>query len=301
MRVAHSTNKRAKPDDSEVSSALDQVSQESLRLAVETLSQPRHYQFNSRSNQRCAQWIADELSGFGYVTQLQGRYKNVVAIPANPASDITVLVGAHYDSVPGTPGADDNASGVAALLECARITALMENGAATAFVAFNCEEEGLLGSADFVANYLPNSSMKLEAAHILEMIGYCDRGQGSQRVPEGLPIRAPSVGDFIGILGNRDSNHLVDSALTQAATYVPQLPALGLKVHLGIEKFLPVLARSDHDSFWTARIPAIMWTDTAEFRNPHYHSRTDTPDTLDYDFLRSVTQLLLSCLLMSDK
>src|SRR5262249_7925303 len=149
-----------------------------------------------------------------------------------------VLVGAHYDSVPGTPGADDNASGVAALLECARIMALLESPTVTAFVAFNCEEDGLLGSADFVENYFPDNPMNLEAAHILEMIGYCDRSEGSQRIPEGLPIRAPSIGDFIGILGNRDSNHLVDSALTQAATYTPELPALGLKVHMGIEKFL---------------------------------------------------------------
>jgi hypothetical protein len=301
MRIVHSTSKRAKLADSEVSSALSHVSQESLRRTVETISQPRSYLADSLSNQRCAQWIADELGSLGYEIRFQGRYKNVVATPAAPASDIKVLVGAHYDSVPGTPGADDNASGVAALLECARITALLESPKATAFVAFNCEEDGLLGSADFVENYLPDNSMNLKAAHILEMIGYCDRSDGSQRIPEGLPIRAPSIGDFIGILGNRDSNHLIDSALTQAATYAPELPALGLKVQLGIEKLLPVLARSDHDPFWRAGIPAIMWTDTAEFRNPHYHRRTDTPDTLDYAFLRSVTQLLLSCLLMGDE
>jgi hypothetical protein len=105
------------------------------------------------------------------------------------------------------------------------------------------------------------------------------------------------VGDFIGVLGNRDSNRFVDSVLIQAATYVPELPVLGLKVHLGVEKLLPVLARSDHDPFWRARIPAIMWTDTAEYRNPHYHRETDTPETLDYGFKQSVTQLLLSCVL----
>ena len=300
MKIVHSTSKRAKLADSEVSTALAHVSQESLRRAVMTMSQPRHYQSNSLSNRRCAHWIADEFRSFGYITRFQGRYKNILAMPANPASDTMILVGAHYDSVPGTPGADDNASGVAALLECARIIALLEYPATTAFAAFNREEDGLLGSADFVANYLPNSSLNLEAVHILEMIGYCKHSQGSQSVPQGLPIRVPSVGDFIGILGNSDSKHLVDRVLTQAATYVPELPALGLKVYLGIEKLLPVLARSDHDPFWQAGIPAVMWTDTAEFRNPHYHQQTDTPDTLDYGFLRSVTQLLLSCLLMGD-
>ena len=130
------------------------------------------------------------------------------------------------------------------------------------------------------------------------MVGYCSHVPGSQRVPQGLPIRVPSVGDFIGLLGNRDSNHMIDSILAHSVTYVPELVAVGLKVHLDVEKLLPVLARSDHDPFWRVRIPAVMWTDTAEFRNPNYHRATDTPDTLDYDFLQSVTRLLLSCLLL---
>lgn len=195
MRIAHSTSTRAGQADSEVSAVLAQVAQKSLRRTVEILSQPRHYEAESLSNLRCAQWIADELKSFGYVTSFQGRYKNVVAMPGNHASDATVLVGAHYDSVPGTPGADDNASGVAALLECARLTASMENLASAAFVAFNCEEDGLLGSVDFVETYLPTSSLNLEAVHVLEMIGYCKHDPGSQRVPQGLPIRSKPWGE----------------------------------------------------------------------------------------------------------
>jgi peptidase M28-like protein len=300
MRIIHSTSKKAQMVDSEVSKLLAQVSQEELRRTVEILSKPRHYHAESSSNQRCAQWIYDKFKAFGYEPHFQGRYRNVVAIPAIDASDTAVLIGAHYDSVPGTPGADDNASGVAALLECARLMVSQGHSQTAAFVAFNREEDGLLGSADFVENYLPNTSLNLEGVHVLEMVGYCSHDPGSQRVPQGLPIPAPSVGNFIGLLGNRDSNHMVDSILAQSATYVPELAAVGLKVHLGVEKFLPVLARSDHDPFWRARIPAVMWTDTAEFRNPNYHQVTDTPDTLDYDFLRSVTQLLLSCLFRAD-
>jgi Zn-dependent M28 family amino/carboxypeptidase len=103
------------------------------------------------------------------------------------------------------------------------------------------------------------------------------------------------------VLGNRHSQHLVDAVLTHAATYVPSLPAVGLTVPLGMETVLPVLARSDHAPFWRVGIPAIMWTDTAEFRNPNYHCATDTAETLDYDFLQAVTQLLLSCLLTPDE
>ena len=303
MRIAYSSKKHKGVADRSVSSAFEKVSQESLRRAVSALSRPRNFQAESVNNERCAKWIADELESFGYRTHLQGRYRNVVALPRTPDMETSnaVLVGAHYDSVPGTPGADDNASGVAALLECARVLASVKSPAPIAFVAFNGEEDGLIGSTDFVQNYLPSSSLRIAAVHVLEMLGYCSHEPGSQRIPRGLPIRVPSVGDFIGVLGNRNSNRLVDSIMQRAATYLSELPAIGLKVHLGIEKYLPVLARSDHDPFWRAGHCAVMWTDTAEFRNPHYHRNTDTPDTLDYDFLRSVTQLLLACLLVGDE
>ena len=293
MRIVNSTSTHPGPVDLQLSAVLDRVSRDSLRRSVQTISEPRHYRAESSANKRCAQWIADELASFGYETHFQGRYRNVVAMPPNPEAGAMILVGAHYDSVPGTPGADDNASGVAGLLECARLAASFESSAPMGFVAFNREEDGLLGSIDFVEKTGP---LNISVVHVLEMIGYCRHEPGSQHLPQGLPIRVPSVGDFIGVLGNRDSNHVIDQVLAQAATYVPELPVLGLKVHLGVEKLLPVLVRSDHDPFWRARIPAVMWTDTAEYRNPNYHRETDTPETLDYDFLRSVTQLLLACL-----
>jgi hypothetical protein len=80
--------------------------------------------------------------------------------------------------------------------------------------------------------------------------------------------------------------------LRRAVTYSARLPVIGLKVRLGLEKYFPVLVRSDHAPFWAQGIPAVMWTDTSEFRNYNYHRHTDTPDTLDYTFLRAVTQLL---------
>ena len=160
------------------------------------------------------------------------------------------------------------------------------------FVAFNCEEDGLAGSREFVESYLPGAPFKLRSVHILEMVGYASSAPGSQRVPAGLPIKISDRGDFLGLLANSASLELMDSVVRHAATYTPQLPVTGLKVRLGLEKHFPVLARSDHAPFWAKEIPALMWTDTSEFRNPNYHLRTDTPDTLNYDFLRKVTQLL---------
>jgi Zn-dependent M28 family amino/carboxypeptidase len=204
-----------------------------------------------------------------------------------------ILLGAHYDSVPGSPGADDNGSAVAVCLECARL--LKENQSGPVLIVFfNREEDGLLGSREFVRD-LASQSLIVEEAHIFEMVGFCTREPSSQRMPPGLPgIAAPNVGDFLGLLANRHSNSHAEKLLALGATYVPGLPVVALKTYLGIERFLSHLLRSDHAPFWEARIPAIMWTDTSEFRNPHYHRSTDTAETLDYDFLSNVVKLTLA-------
>jgi Zn-dependent M28 family amino/carboxypeptidase len=205
-----------------------------------------------------------------------------------------LLLGAHYDSVPGTPGADDNGSAVAVCLECARLLEENEIGS-TMIVLFNREEDGLLGSSEFVANFAAPSEWVIEEAHVFEMVGFCTHAPGSQRLPPGLPaVAAPDVGDFLALLANRRSNAIAENLLTLAATYVPQSPVLALKIYLGIERFFGHLLRSDHAPFWEAGIPAIMWTDTSEFRNPHYHLASDTPETLDYDFLSQVAKLALA-------
>jgi len=124
------------------------------------------------------------------------------------------------------------------------------------------------------------------------MVGYATSAPASQRIPAGLPVHIEDIGDFLGLLANRHSNALMETVLRHAGGYAPGLPVTGLKVKLGLEKFFPVLARSDHAPFWAQNIPAVMWTDTSEFRNHNYHRHTDTPDTLNYAFLRKVTQLL---------
>jgi hypothetical protein len=114
-------------------------------------------------------------------------------------------------------------------------------------------------------------------------------------MPPGLPgVLGPDVGDFLALLANRESNAIAEKLLTLAATYVQEPPVLALKLYLGVEKLFGDLLRSDHAPFWEADIPAVMWTDTSEFRNPHYHLPSDTPDTLDYEFLAQVTRLALA-------
>jgi Zn-dependent M28 family amino/carboxypeptidase len=294
MRVVHSRDRTPEAAVAAVAGVLTGVSPDRLRAFVEALAFPRHYVAEREGNVRARDLLLGLLRGFGYDPVLQGAYDNIVATTGGAGGAPYLLLGAHYDSVPGTPGADDNASAVAVCLECARL--LNENGVGrTMIVFFNREEDGLLGSREFVAHLARRPAWAVEEAHVFEMVGFRCCAPGSQRKPPGLPgVVAPDAGDFLALLANRRSNGVAERLLTLAAGYVPGLPVLALKVYLGVEKFIGHLNRSDHAPFWEAGVPSVMWTDTSEFRNPHYHRASDTPDTLDYEFVSQVARLALA-------
>jgi hypothetical protein len=177
-----------------------------LRAFVNMIAFPRHFVAEKKANIRARDLLLRLLRNFGYAPQLQGTYDNIVAASSGAEDGPYLLLGAHYDSVPGTPGADDNASAVAVCLECARL--LKENDiGSTMIVLFNREEDGLLGSSEFVTHLAGQSTWAIEEAHIFEMVGFCTRAAGSQRMPPGIPgVAAPDVGDFLALLANRKSN-----------------------------------------------------------------------------------------------
>lgn len=245
-------------------------------------------------------WVRDELAAafesYGLSVQIQGRYQNVIALPRSAAGSPITLVAAHYDSVPDCPGADDNASGLAVMLECARVLSEAAHPLPLGFIAFNAEEDGLLGSRDFVAHGLSGLRRPVRFAHVLEMVGF-SATRTAQTLP--LPWTPPSlkVPDFIGLLSRGNSNATVDTAVSSPAA--PGLRLVGAKTWGPLHRLLPDLGRSDHFPFWNAGLPAVLWTDTANFRNPHYHRASDTPDTLDYSFMRQVAELL--CAVISEE
>lgn len=297
MKIVHSRKARPADASAKIQALLETISGNQLRGWVERISVRRHFVAEPEPNRATADWIHGLFDSMGFRVERQGRYSNIVALP-DASLDEAVLVGAHYDSVPMCPGADDNGSAVAAMLGCAAACSLWRPVLPVVFVAFNCEEDGLKGSQDFVENYLPKASFGVQCAHILEMVGYASSEPGSQRVPSGLPpINISDKGDFLGLLANGRSSGAMDFVVRRARSYVPELPVIGLNVKLGLEKYFPVLSRSDHAPFWERKIPAVMWADTSEFRNHNYHRHTDTPDTLNYQFLRQVTQLLTACLI----
>ncbi|MBF2014533.1 MAG: M20/M25/M40 family metallo-hydrolase [Rivularia sp. T60_A2020_040] len=196
-----------------------------------------------------------------------------------------ILIAAHYDAVPGTPGADDNATGVAVLLELARIFATQPTKYPLRLVAFDMEESGLLGSTDYVAK-LQREQQKLRLMMSLEMIGYCDANPGTQNYPAAVLERFyPSTGDFIALIGNLKT--LPDlfrlrNSFRESGTKSEFLPVPNQG------KMISATRQSDHAPFWDADYPAIMVTDTSFMRNPHYHKPSDKIHTLDLDFLTGV-------------
>lgn len=201
-----------------------------------------------------------------------------------------IIVGAHYDTVSGSPGADDNASGVAAVLEVARLLGPVATPRRLEIVLFDAEEQGLLGSYAFAER--PENLQDLQGVVVLEMVGYTCKTPGCQSRPAGLPLTPPSeVGDFLAIVGDAEHLPLLQSF---EQTRQPQLPAL-LNLSVPLKGVLtPDLLRSDHSPFWYKDIGAVMVTDTAFFRNPHYHQASDTPETLDQQFLADTTQLVVN-------
>jgi Zn-dependent M28 family amino/carboxypeptidase len=203
-----------------------------------------------------------------------------------------ILIGAHYDAVPGTPGADDNATGVAVLLEMARLFASNPLKYPVRLVAFDLEEYGLLGSTAY-AKYLKDKQQKLRLMLSLEMLGYCNHAPGSQTYPDLIQSFYSDRANFIALVGNL-------SAILDINRLAKQMKKNGTPIAVlpdpSAGKLVPITGFSDHRPFWQQKYRAIMVTDTAMLRNPHYHKASDTIKTLDLDFLTSTCQNLIIAL-----
>jgi hypothetical protein len=194
-----------------------------------------------------------------------------------------VLLGAHLDAF--YAGADDNSSGVAVMLEVARVLAGRRLGRSVRFVGFDLEERGDEGSAQYVGG---GRADDVVAAIVLETVGFASEQPGSQKSLTGFSWG--TVGDFLAIAANGDSTHLAEQLLAMNH----RLGLIKMKGFVaggtGAHPLTGALLRSDNGPFWLRGKPALMWTDTANFRNPHYHKATDTPETLNAAFLAAVAR-----------
>jgi len=272
------------------------VSQAQLLTHLRRLEGERH-PFESPQRLEAAQdYVVSHWRDLGYdvlpqaFSYLGQRFVNLVATRTPDATAPRLIIGAHLDTVPGTPGADDNASGLAALLEVSRVLAAHPTTLNCEFVAFTLEEFGMLGSQHY-AQTLHNAKVPLAGMLSLEMVGFTE-SQGLQRYPWFLRGRYPATGNYLGLAANTRSRALLNT-VARAMRTVPNLPVETMMVPANGWVF-PECRLSDHSPFWDRGYPALLVTDTSFFRNPHYHQPSDTVETLDLDFLTKVTQGLVA-------
>jgi aminopeptidase YwaD len=267
---------------------------ERLRAHVEALAEPRCPRTNGEGHARVKRRLLERLEVIGGTVRVE-PFLFEGAIHENFVLDLPgqqrqkrelVVVGAHYDSVSDCPGADDNGSALAALLEIGRTLAPLRRRHDLRLVAFDLEETGFRGSRHHAAE-CAWARQPIRLMMSLEMLGYCSRETGSQQYPGRLGAVLPTRGDFIGLLCNLRG---IRSTLTLARG-LRAADARALALPTGVRgEWVPASCRSDHVPFWELGFPAVLVTDTGNLRNPHYHLPSDRPDTLDYGFLEAVSR-----------
>jgi hypothetical protein len=290
----------------DLASLLPQVSRTRLEKRVRELEGIRHGWNNPEALENRARWIARVFEAAGL--QVESRtvpfrhrtYRNLVAtLPGFNPKKPGILLGAHYDSPAGSPGADDNASGVAVLLEAAGILARTSPLRTIEFVAFTLEEPQdvfgpfLIGS-ERLAREARETGLDYEAVLILECVGYTDSREGSQIVPPLVRVPVPPGAGFLAVVADRRSKKLMEVFCRCSNRSVPELELVCYKAPLLASYFIPEVRFSDHASFWDQGYPALMITDTAMLRNPHYHATTDTSTTLDFRFMTHVAKAVVA-------
>lgn len=242
-----------------------------------------------------AEYIINQFSSFGYNVEFQDYVlwnrtsRNIIATKTGTEKpEHIIIIGAHYDTC-FNPGADDNASAVAGLLELARLLYAKETNCTIRFIAFTNEEPPIfktdnMGSRVYAKQVRVNGE-NIKAVLILEMIGYYTDKPHSQKYPPILGIFYPNKGNYIMVVGNFTSRKLVKK-VTAAFKNKSRFPVESL-VASGI---VPGVDFSDHWSFWKEGYSAVMITDTAFYRYPHYHSNSDTYEKLDYGSMSEVVR-----------
>jgi Zn-dependent M28 family amino/carboxypeptidase len=248
--------------------------------------------WKERSLDRTADYIEEVLEDSGYDVYRQtfiayGQAVSNLIVEKSGREGGVVVVGAHYDTVPGSPGADDNASGVAGMLELARLCKNDTTRKLLIFAAFVNEESPCFGSLKMgsmvYAESLKASGVRVEIMIALEAIGYFAKNEVQQYPLPGMRLFYPASADFLAVVGNFPSTR-----------YVYRLKR-GIKgnADIKVRSFIAPaqvggINRSDNSAFWHHGFRAVMLTDTAHFRNKNYHQETDTIDSLNFDTMAEV-------------
>ncbi|MCX7661408.1 MAG: M20/M25/M40 family metallo-hydrolase [Candidatus Omnitrophica bacterium] len=291
-----------------VLSGQDKMLEENLKRHIEILSLQigERNVFRYENLEKTANYIKKELQSFGYSVEEQVYfidkmpYRNIIA-NKNSEGQKAIVVCAHYDSVFGSPGADDNASGIAGLLELARLLAKDKLNKTIKFIAFVNEEPPFFATKDMgsfhYAKRAKKEGLKIEAILCLESIGFYSEKEDSQSYPPGLSLFYPNRADFIAFVSNLSSQRLLKRVVKE----LKKASNFPLEYLIAPLSLVPAIAFSDNWSFWKFGYKAVMITDTAFYRNPYYHSGLDLPHTLDYTRLSKLVEGLYNVLLSLGK
>lgn len=301
IRVKISAVSRFSPS---IADMVAQVDKANLLEIISELQGERNYASNPNRMDSIKDYLDSQMSAYGQVDRLSFEFGTIEAenylMDNQGLVDPTSLAvnGAHFDGVIGAPGADDNASGTAGVIEAARILSQYQFEHSLRFLLFDLEELGLRGSIDYVSNDLSVDETLLGVI-VNEMLAYSDSTANSQQFPTGFNLLFPDAynevaadsfkGDFITNVGNTASAGLMATYKSSAQAYVPDLKVVNVEAP-GNAQIVQDLRRSDHAPFWDAGYQALMITDGANFRNPNYHEASDSLSTLDLNFMTAVVK-----------
>lgn len=293
----------------DIQDMVNQVNQVELLATLDDLVGERHYSTAPSNLAATRTYISNAFAAAGLQTENQNfqfaatTMQNVLGRkPGAKEEAATIIIDGHFDGVPGSPAADDNASAVAGMLETLRILSQYNFEHSIRFIGFDAEELGLIGSQLYVANGIKPFEI-IEGVLNLEMIGYYSDQANTQQLPAGFSTLFPTAaqevandqfkGNFLFVCGNTTSNPLITAFTSASATYVPDLRLISASVP-GTGTIAPDLRRSDHAPFWDGGFQALMLTDTSNFRNLNYHTPNDVIETLDLEFMEKVVKATLA-------
>jgi hypothetical protein len=292
---------------------VDQVDSTRLKNDLTFITGIRHRTAGAAHLQAVKNFIEDAFRDKQLETSLQQwtyqgyQATNIIGrkIGTGTESEVYIL-GGHFDTVVESPGADDNGSAVAGVLEALRLLAPYSFQKSIRFIGFDLEEAGLVGSVRYVQSGGIPAGETVKGVLNFEMIGYYSESPNSQTIPFGFNTLYPDVyaqlqadqfrGNFINNIGDGNSAALMNAFSTAATTYVPGLKVISLQAPVGWQVLTPDLGRSDHAPFWIAGTPALMLNDGANFRNPHYHKSTDLIGTINFTFMHNVVKAAIATL-----
>ncbi|HMQ78129.1 MAG TPA: M28 family peptidase [Ignavibacteria bacterium] len=295
----------------DIQAIVNQVDSNEIKSSMQFITGIRHRTAGINQLQRVKDSINNRFARYNLQTSVQEfvysgyNAQNFIGrLPGTTREDTTYIVCGHYETVSISPGADDNGTAVAAVLEISRILSNYKFRNTVKFIGFDLEEAGLVGSARYVSQGIP-SYEKIAGVVDFEMIGYYCDVPNCQQIPPGFCTLFPAVcdsinsqqgrGNFLNNIANVNSNSLRYAFDSCARIYTPQLRVISLATP-GNGQSTPDLRRSDHAPFWDAGYKALMLTDGANFRNPNYHTANDVLSTINIAFLTNNIKATLAAI-----